>query len=86
LALQPGDRIELTVDHSRLAPLAEIPIRLRRASGEIIRIGTRLLIETSLDGRMLAAGGLIPLILARHLGGESAAPSDASGQPGGSRQ
>ena len=60
LALRPGDRIELAVDFSRLAPLAEIPVRLRRASGEIIQIPTRLLIETSLDGRMLAGGGLIP--------------------------
>jgi aconitate hydratase len=78
LALQPGDRIELTVDFSRLAPLAEIPVLLRRASGEIVEIPTRLLIETSLDGRMLAAGGLIPLVLDRHLRG-AVAPSRASG-------
>ena len=78
LALQPGDRIELTVDFARLAPLAEIPVRLRRASGEIVEIPTRLLIETSLDGRMLAAGGLIPLVLDRHLR-SAAAPSRASG-------
>ena len=78
LALRPGDRIELAVDFSRLAPSAEIPIRLRRASGESIPIHTRLLIETSLDSRMLAAGGLIPLVLDRHLRG-AVAPSRASG-------
>jgi aconitate hydratase len=69
LALQPGDRIELAVDFSRLAPLAEIPVRLVRASGEVVEIRTRLLIETSLDSGMLAAGGLIPLVLDRHLRG-----------------
>jgi aconitate hydratase len=69
LALRPGDRIELAVDFSRLAPLAEIPVRLVRASGEVMAIPTRLLIETSLDSHMLAAGGLIPLVLDRHLQG-----------------
>ncbi|HEX6014340.1 MAG TPA: hypothetical protein VFY87_21605, partial [Geminicoccaceae bacterium] len=78
LALRPGDRIELAVDVARLAPLAEIPVRLRRASGETVEIPTRLLIETSLDSRMLAAGGLIPLVLDRHLRG-AVAPSRASG-------
>jgi aconitase A len=69
LALQLGDRIDLAVDFSRLAPLAEIPVRLVRASGEVVEIRTRLLIETSLDSEMLAAGGLIPLVLDRHLRG-----------------
>jgi aconitate hydratase len=75
LALRPGDRIELTVDFGHLAPQAEIPIRLVRASGEVVQIPTRLLIETSLDGRMLAAGGLIPLVLERHLQGTAQSPA-----------
>jgi aconitate hydratase len=68
LALQLGDRIELAVDFGQLAPSAEIPVCLVRASGEVSPIATRLLIETSLDARMLGAGGLIPLVLERHLG------------------
>jgi aconitate hydratase len=78
LALQPGDRIELAIDFFCLAPLAEIPVRLVRASGEVVEIRTRLLIETSLDSRMLEAGGLIPLVLERHLRG-AAEPSRISG-------
>jgi aconitate hydratase len=76
LALQPGDQIELAVDSGRLAPQAEIPVRLQRASGEVVTITTRLLIETTLDGRILAAGGLIPLILERHLRGHAPAQPD----------
>jgi aconitate hydratase len=75
LALQPGDRIELTVDFGHLAPQAEIPVRLVRAAGDVVEIPTRLLIETSLDGRMLAAGGLIPLVLERHLQGTAQSPA-----------
>jgi aconitate hydratase len=82
LALQPGDRIEFAVDFSGLAPLAEIPVRLRRESGEVTQICTRLLIETSLDSRMLAAGGLIPLILDLHL--QDALPN-IEGPSGGGR-
>jgi len=49
-------------------------VTVRRASGETLEIATRLMIETSLDAAMLAAGGLIPLVLERHLVG--AAPSN----------
>jgi aconitate hydratase len=84
LALQTGDRVELAVDFSRLAPLAEIPARLVRASGEVVEIPTRLLIETSLDSSMLAAGGLIPLVLDRHLQGARGALPGIDSQSAGS--
>ncbi|HYI03971.1 MAG TPA: aconitate hydratase AcnA, partial [Reyranella sp.] len=73
LALRPGDRFEFAVDLSQLAPSARIEVRLRRVSGEILSITTRLLAETSLDCTILAAGGLIPLVLDRHL--RAAGPS-----------
>ena len=73
LALQPGDRFEFAVDLSQLVPSARIEVRLRRQTGENLIFAARLLAETSLDCTILAAGGLIPLVLERHLRG--AAPS-----------
>ena len=67
LALEAGDAIAFTIDYATLAPRMDVPVTIRRASGETVGIVTRLLIETSLDARMLAAGGLIPLVLDRHL-------------------
>ena len=67
LALEAGDAIAFTIDYATLAPRIDVPVTIRRASGETVGIVTRLLIETSLDARMLAAGGLIPLVLDRHL-------------------
>jgi aconitate hydratase len=69
LALEAGDTLAFTLDHAALTPRMEIPVTIRRASGETTLIVARLLIETSLDAKMLAAGGLIPLVLARHLAG-----------------
>ena len=74
LALQPGDRFEFAVDLSRLVPSARIEVRLHRISGEILSIAAQLLAETSLDCTILAAGGLIPLVLERHLPGVTAGP------------
>ena len=67
LALAAGDVLEFTLDHAALVPRMTVPVVLRRASGETMEFATRLLIETTLDARMLAAGGLIPLVLERHL-------------------
>ncbi|MFQ8432398.1 aconitate hydratase AcnA [Amaricoccus sp. W119] len=67
LALRPEDTIAFTIDYGALMPGMVVPVTIRRASGEVIELVTRLLIETSLDARMLAAGGLIPLVLERHL-------------------
>jgi aconitate hydratase len=69
LALGAGDTLAFTLDPAALAPRMDVPVTIRRASGETILIVARLLIETSLDAKMLAAGGLIPLVLARHLAG-----------------
>ena len=74
LALQPGDRFEFAVDLSQLVPSARIEVRLRRISGEVLSIAALLLAETSLDCTILAAGGLIPLVLERHLPGVTAGP------------
>ena len=67
LAVQSGDRLDFAVDFSTLMPSDEIPVVLRRSSGETLQFTTRLLVETSLDRRIIAAGGLIPLVLQRHL-------------------
>ena len=76
LALEAGDAIAFTIDYAALAPRMSVPVTIRRASGETIEITTRLLIETSLDARMLAAAGLIPLVLDRHLAGATQEPID----------
>jgi aconitate hydratase len=72
LALEPGDSAAFTVDYGALAPRMDVPVTIRRAGGETLEIVTRLLIETSLDARMLAAGGMIPLVLDRHLAAHAA--------------
>ncbi|MFO1049084.1 MAG: aconitate hydratase AcnA [Geminicoccaceae bacterium] len=69
MALRPDDRLDFTFEPEALVPSAPIAVRLRRASGEVLDISTRLLAETGLDCTILAAGGLIPLVLQRHLGG-----------------
>ena len=69
MALRPGDRLDFTLDLAALVPSAPIAVRLRRASGEVVDLPARLLAETTLDCTILAAGGLIPLVLERHLGG-----------------
>lgn len=65
LQLRPGDRIE--VEAAELQPRGSIAVAILRRSGERQRIEARAAVETALECETLAKGGIIPLILARHL-------------------
>jgi len=65
LALVPGDRIEVGATAGRLAPRAEIPVAIRRADGSRMHFTGTAAVETRLECRLLAEGGILPHILRR---------------------
>ncbi|GJD51794.1 Aconitate/2-methylaconitate hydratase [Methylobacterium crusticola] len=67
LALRPGDRLQVDAAPDRLRPRGEIPVTLRRADGTGAALACRAAVETSLEVEVLAAGGVIPMILQRTL-------------------
>ncbi|RDJ22211.1 aconitate hydratase AcnA [Bosea caraganae] len=67
LQLQSGDRIEIDAEPAQLQPRCAIPVAILRRSGERQRIEAHAAVETALECETLAKGGIIPLILARHL-------------------
>ena len=67
LALRPGDRLKVDAPAERLQPRVEIPVTILRADGSSERLFTQAAVETSLEVEVLAAGGVIPLILQRTL-------------------
>lgn len=69
LQLQPGDRIEIEAEPTDLQPRCAIPVTIIRRTGERELIQARAAVETALECETLAKGGIIPLILARHLAG-----------------
>ncbi|MDJ0387003.1 aconitate hydratase AcnA [Roseomonas sp. E05] len=73
LGLAPGDTIELRWDLAALAPRAEVPIVLRRASGERRAAVATALLDTAREVTLVQAGGMIPLILRRALEASRAA-------------
>jgi aconitate hydratase len=75
LRLAPGDRIEVQAARETITPPAEIPIVVRRTSGDTSRFLARAAVETMLEATVLRAGGMIPFILqtqrGRHLAAQS---------------
>ncbi|HEU5442743.1 MAG TPA: aconitate hydratase AcnA [Steroidobacteraceae bacterium] len=64
LALSPSDIIEIDAPRELIKPRGRIPVRIERRSGNIAFEAT-LAVETSSEVELLAAGGILPLILAR---------------------
>jgi len=69
LGLTPHDRIEIDAAPDRLAPLGEIAVAVIRADGETHRFTVKAAVETALELRILAEGGMLPMIL-RQAGGD----------------
>jgi aconitate hydratase len=67
LHLRPGDRIEVDARAEDLTPRADIQVRIHRADGTTDQFMAQAAVETNLEVRVLAAGGIIPMILQRAL-------------------
>jgi aconitate hydratase len=67
LRLRPGDRIEVDARAEDLTPRADIQVRIHRADGATEPFTAQAAVETNLEVRVLAAGGIIPMILQRAL-------------------
>jgi aconitate hydratase len=63
LALRPGDRLRIDASPDGLRAQAELPVTIVRADGRSETIRVIAAVETSLEIEVLAAGGVIPLIL-----------------------
>jgi len=63
LRLQPGDRIEVDAHAEALRPRGAVPVRVRRAGGEVEHVDATAAVETQLELQLLRAGGVIPAIL-----------------------
>jgi aconitate hydratase len=79
LQLRPGDRIEIAAEPAQLQPRGVIPVTILRRSGKRQFIEARAAVETALECETLAKGGIIPLILARHLAGPAQALTSGRG-------
>ena len=77
LALHPGDRLQVDAPAERLQPRTNVPVTILRADGSSETIFTQAAVETSLEVEVLAAGGVIPLILQRTLQNPSSTPVPA---------
>jgi aconitate hydratase len=73
LALRPGDRLAIEAPADRLQPRAAVPVTIRRGDGTAQAFTARAAVETSLEVAVLAAGGVIPLILRRAIEADGAA-------------
>jgi aconitate hydratase len=69
LRLRPGDRVEIDAPAEGLAPGAGVAVAIRYAGGDLRRFEARAAVETSLEVRVLAQGGIIPMILQETLRG-----------------
>ena len=67
LALAPGDRVEVDAPVERLAPRAAIAFAIRRADGSRVAFTGTAAVETRLECRLLAEGGILPHILRRFM-------------------
>lgn len=67
LVVSADDRFVIDFSFRNLAPRAEVPVHLLRASGEDRPLVLRAAIETSLEVELLRAGGIIPHVLRRSL-------------------
>ena len=66
-ALRPGDRFAIDVPAGALRPRMALTVRLHRAAGGIETIAAQAAVETQLEARLLAEGGVIPSILQQTL-------------------
>ena len=73
LALAPGDVIEIDAPRGALAPRCPIGVTIRRQSGATEAIRATAAIETTLEIETLAAGGILPMILAQAIARSGAA-------------
>jgi aconitate hydratase len=64
LALVPEDTIQIEASVEHIKPRGRIRVRIERKSGNITFDAT-LAVETALEVELLAAGGILPLILSR---------------------
>lgn len=67
VALEPGDLIEIDAPIGSVSPRGTVPVRIRYRSGKVAVFQSVAAIETSDEVDMLAAGGIIPMILGRAL-------------------
>ncbi|HJV24054.1 MAG TPA: aconitate hydratase AcnA [Aromatoleum sp.] len=67
LKLLPGDRIEVDVSATRLAPRSRVPVRVLKKDGGVEDIECIVAVETQLEVELLRNGGVIPTILKKHL-------------------
>ncbi|HEY1609024.1 MAG TPA: aconitate hydratase AcnA [Paraburkholderia sp.] len=67
LDLRPGDRLQIRAPAEALSPRCKVAVDLIRADGGVEAIDVTAAVETGLECRLLRAGGVIPLILQRHL-------------------
>ncbi|MGE7471008.1 aconitate hydratase AcnA [Bosea sp. NPDC003192] len=63
LGIRSTDLFEIDLSPDRLTPRCEVPLTIRRADGEPVRLLLRAAIETSLEITLLRSGGLIPHVL-----------------------
>jgi aconitate hydratase len=66
LALRPHDVIGIDASAGLIEPRGRIPVRIERGGGSIVFDAT-LALETPFEVELLAAGGILPLILERNL-------------------
>jgi aconitate hydratase len=65
--LLPGDRIVVSADAATLRPRMAIQVEVRRRDGVVDPIGAIAAVETLLETRLLAEGGVMPAILQQTL-------------------
>jgi aconitate hydratase len=70
LALQPGDRLELSATGEALRVRGEVPVRVIRHDGRVEDIAATAAVETGLELELLRLGGVIPAILKKTLAAE----------------
>jgi aconitate hydratase len=67
MALAAGDEIEIDAPPDSLAPRSSVPVTIHRREGRPEHFRATAAIETGLEVEILAAGGLLPLMLTRAL-------------------
>ncbi|WP_182084374.1 aconitate hydratase AcnA [Aureimonas sp. ME7] len=65
LSISPGDEIEVLAPVGELGPRATITVTVGRMDGTRLKLETVAAVETALEVKQLAAGGIVPLILER---------------------
>lgn len=71
LALQVSDEILIDARAERLTPRCDIPVVVRRSDGTDVSFTATAAVETRLEAEVLAAGGVIPLMLRARLKGQT---------------